>query len=106
MDETSDIKIEPKYNSNMNSTINNFSLNNNNNNTDQIRVDIRNEKLPSSIDVAARDNAYDDVSSPTVGVVIGVLLTVISLLAGGILYVVYRNKRAGKFFKCFFRHSI
>ena len=83
----------------MNSSTNNFSLNINN--TDQIRVDIRNEKLPPSIDVAARDNAYDDVSSPTVGVVIGVLLTVISLLAGGILYVVYRNKRAGKFSKAF-----
>ena len=53
-------------------------------------MDIHNEKLPATI-----ENAYDDVSSPTVGVVIGVLLTVISMLAGGILYVVYRNKRAG-----------
>jgi hypothetical protein len=78
---------------NNNNNVNNIL--NNSNMSDQIRVDIRNEKLPTSVDVAARDNAYDDVSSPTVGVVIGVLLTVISLLAGGILYVVYRNKRAG-----------
>ena len=33
------------------------------------------------------------VDSRTVGVVIGVLLTIISLLIGGILYVIYRNKR-------------
>ena len=33
------------------------------------------------------------VDSRTVGVIIGVLLTIISLLIGGILYVIYRNKR-------------
>ena len=33
------------------------------------------------------------IDSRTVGVIIGVLLTIISLLIGGILYVIYRNKR-------------
>ena len=89
-DETADIKLEPKYNNN---NVNNSSSNNNNSNSvvkngsiDQIRIDVRN-------DDADLDN---DVSSPTVGVVIGVLLTLISFLVGGILYVFYRNKRSGE----------
>ena len=93
-DETADIKLEPKYNNNNNGNINNSSSNNNSNSNsvvkngsiDQIRIDVRN-------DDADLDN---DVSSPTVGVVIGVLLTLISFLVGGILYVFYRNKRSGE----------
>ena len=94
-DETADIKLEPKYNNNVNSSSSSSNNNNNSNNSnsvvkngsiDQIRIDVRN-------DDADLDN---DVSSPTVGVVIGVLLTLISFLVGGILYVFYRNKRSGE----------
>jgi hypothetical protein len=82
-EEAGDTKLEPKYNqhnsSNNSNVVKNGSI-------DQIRIDVRNDNV--DID--------DDVSSPTVGVVIGVLLTLISFLVGGILYVFYRNKRSGK----------
>ena len=91
-EESSDIKLEPKYNNNNSVLKNNSGSNNNNINVvkngsiDQIRINIRNEEVDM-------DN---DVSSPTVGVVIGVLLTLISILVGGILCVFYRNKRSGE----------
>ena len=89
-EESSDIKLEPKYINN-NSVLKNNSGSNNinvvkNGSIDQIRINIRNEEVDM-------DN---DVSSPTVGVVIGVLLTLISILVGGILCVFYRNKRSGE----------
>ena len=63
---------------------------------DSIEIEISspgNDETQSDKKERPVEGTEEYVDSRTVGVIIGVLLTIISLLIGGILYVVYRNKR-------------
>ena len=59
-------------------------------NDDEVAIDVSTTEEKDQGE-GSLDEQY--VDSRTVGVIIGVLLTIISLLLGGILYVAYRNKK-------------
>ena len=60
--------------------------------TPTVKIDIR---APPDLDLRldGSGDVYAESDSRNVGIVIGILLTVILVLAGGIFYVVYRNKK-------------